>query len=66
MKVMTKYEGCDYITPGKHYDVIHYDGTGAEVYLENALEEPDYIILSPFLLCAHLNCEGVWEIVEEY
>lgn len=57
-KVKTDYEGCEYITAGKEYDVVSkYDDLVR-------IEDDDGSLILIRLgenVCAHLELEGSWE-----
>lgn len=57
MRVKTDYDGCEYITAGKEYE-IYEDGTIVD-------DEGEVIPIIVNDLCPHLNEVGTWEIVND-
>lgn len=62
VKVKTSYEGCDYITAGKVYDVV-VSGTD-EILIDDNGDKVNIVGPSYGCFCPHLNDEGRWELVK--
>jgi len=62
MRVKTDYEGCEYITAGKEYEVVEEfpDVSCRSVVDDDGTE----IIIYSNGTCAHLERTGTWEVVE--
>jgi len=60
MRVKTDYEGCEYITAGKEYEVVD-TGAGSNLGIDD--DNGHTIIIRPEG-CAHLNSLGTWEVLE--
>lgn len=65
MKLRTCYTECDYITAGKLYDVIELDFLYPHELADIMADDGTRITVWFTGLCAHLDCTGRWEVVDE-
>lgn len=59
MKIRTQHANCDYLTNGKLYEAVHFDGQGA--YILDDYGEEKYAKIED---CGHLDGHS-WEVIDE-
>lgn len=62
MKVKTSYEGCEYITAGKVYEVTVYGKTG-ETIIDDDGDVIEIVLPRWGFACGQLDSIGKWELV---